>query len=108
VYLTIGSLPRGIRRKPSQQACVLLAYLSTEKITSSDLSTNMKRTRMHQLFHQSMKLVLEPLINAGKDGVVMTSGDGQVQKVYPILACYSADYPEQCIVTGLKSTTCPK
>ncbi|TDL22030.1 hypothetical protein BD410DRAFT_723580 [Rickenella mellea] len=108
VYLTIGNLPRSIRRKPSQQACILLAYLSAEKITSSNLTESQKRARMHQLFHESMRIVLKPLIEAGKKGVEMVNGKGDVHRVHPILACYSADYPEQCLVTGVKSTTCPK
>ncbi|KAJ7064424.1 hypothetical protein B0H15DRAFT_807765 [Mycena belliarum] len=32
VYLTLGNIPKSLRRKPSQNACILLAYLSVDKI----------------------------------------------------------------------------
>ena len=38
----------------------------------------------------------------------MCSGDGAIQRVHPILACYVANYLEQCLVTCAKYGTCPK
>lgn len=55
-----------------------------------------------------MRIVLEPLIKAGVDGVELTSSDGAVRRVHPILTCYAADYPEQCLVTCTKYGTCVK
>ncbi|KAH8108644.1 hypothetical protein DFH11DRAFT_1691430 [Phellopilus nigrolimitatus] len=72
VYLTIGNIPRWIRKKPSKKAC---------------------------LFHESMCHILEPLEKVGREGVDMVGGDGDIRRVFPILACYPADYPEQCLVT---------
>lgn len=89
-------------------ATVLLGYLSAESILTSQMSKASKVTRLHRLFHESMKLILEPLVEAGQYGVEMVDGKGCVRKVHPILACYAADYPEQCLVTTAKYNTCPK
>ncbi|KAF8155895.1 hypothetical protein B0H34DRAFT_513386 [Crassisporium funariophilum] len=44
VYLTIGNIPKILRRKPSKGACILIAYLSVDK---------MNRTKMRDPEHRS-------------------------------------------------------
>lgn len=78
------------------------------KNVGRELSKKHKSARIQQIFHDSMRIVLHPLKEAGKEGMEVTFGDGYVRKVYPILACYVADYPEQCLVTCAKYGTCPK
>lgn len=53
-------------------------------------------------------MILEPLKQAGTQGVEIIGGDGSVRLVFPVLACYVADYPEKCLVTYSKYGTCPK
>ncbi|KIK60605.1 hypothetical protein GYMLUDRAFT_115481, partial [Collybiopsis luxurians FD-317 M1] len=111
VYLTIGNLPKSLRRKPKMRACVLIAYLSVDKISKGGISKTELRLRNYELFHRSMAVVLEPLKAAGNPkggGVEMVGGDGAVRRVYPILAAYVADYPEQCLVSCTKYGMCPK
>ncbi|KAJ3727906.1 hypothetical protein C8R42DRAFT_551058, partial [Lentinula raphanica] len=111
VYLTIGNIPKDIRRKPGSRACILIAYLSVDKIVKKGLSNTQLKLRNYQLFHKSMALVLESLKEAGNPagpGVEMVGGDGAVRRVYPLLATYVCDYPEQCLVTCTKYGTCPK
>jgi hypothetical protein len=108
VYLTIGNIPKGIHRKPSKNACVLIAYLSVDKLDRSKMTDQEHRSRVQRIFHESMCTVLEPLTAAGEKGVEMTSADGAVQLVFPIITCYVADYPEQCLVTCTKYGTCVK
>lgn len=106
--MTLGNLPRALRRKPSEHACILIGYLSCDKVDSDGISQRKHRALVQQLFHSSVRTILEPLIKAGKEGVEITSGDGTVRRVHPILAAYVADYPEQCLVTCSKYGTCPK
>jgi hypothetical protein len=103
VYLMLHNIPKAIRCKPSQQACILIGYLSVNKILASHLTQKDKSSRVQHLFHDSMRIIiLEPLKEAGRKGMEVTGGDGRVRRVHPILACYMADYPEQCLVTCAK------
>ncbi|KAG2071645.1 hypothetical protein BDR04DRAFT_1128078 [Suillus decipiens] len=80
VYLTIGNIPKEIRRKPSAA----------------------------NLYHACMSRILSPLEKAGLDGLVMQSGDGVSRHCHPLFACFVGDYPEQLLATGIKTTECPK
>jgi hypothetical protein len=85
-----------------------VAYLSVSKTVGKELTKKQKSARIQQIFHDSLRVVLEPLKDVGKEGMEVTFGDGHVRRVHPILACYVADYPEQCLVTCCKYGTCPK
>ena len=66
------------------------------------------KARGQRLFHEAMRHILHPLIEAGRRGLEITWAEGWVRKVYPLLAAYVADYPEQCLVACAKPGTCPK
>jgi hypothetical protein len=89
-------------------ACILVGYLSTDKISKLGITEQEQRSRNQRLFHESMKIILNPLVDAGRNGVEMSNGLGEVRLVFPILAVYVADFPEQCLVACAKSGTCPK
>lgn len=106
--MTLGNIPRDLRRKPSEHACILIGYLSTDKVSGEGITQRKQRALVQQLFHASVCTILEPLIEAGKHGIEVTAADGSVRRVHPVLAAYVADYPEQCLVTCSKYGTCPK
>jgi hypothetical protein len=69
VYLTLGNIPRAIHCKPSQQACVLIGYLSVEKILGSKPTKKDKFSCIQHLFHDSMRTILGPLKGVGRTGM---------------------------------------
>ena len=79
-----------------------------DKILKEELSAREVSSRVQRLFHESLGIILEPLKEAGRTGIEVVGGDGLVRMVFPILACYVADYPEQCLVSCTKYGTCPK
>ncbi|KAF8220705.1 hypothetical protein L208DRAFT_1188589, partial [Tricholoma matsutake] len=106
VYMTIGNLPKYIRHKPSHQGQVLLAYLPISKLNHIKNKSACCHT-LANLFHACMKYILKPLETAGIDGVHMTSGDGIVQCCHLIYATFVGDYPEQLLITAVKTGQCP-
>ena len=106
VYLTIGNIPKHIRRKPSRQGQVLLAYLPTSKLDHIKNKASRRRC-MSNLFHHCMQVIVKPLESAGRNGIILVSGDGTVRRCFPILAAYVGDYPEQVLVSLVKTGNCP-
>ncbi|KAJ6611025.1 hypothetical protein B0H10DRAFT_2193152 [Mycena sp. CBHHK59/15] len=93
--------------QPSRQAQILLVYLPTSKLEHMTVKASRRRV-LANFFHTCMSKILEPLKDAGKDGMVVVSGDGVARRGHPILAAYVGDYPEQVLVTCVKNMDCPQ
>ncbi|KAH7906612.1 hypothetical protein BJ138DRAFT_1015943, partial [Hygrophoropsis aurantiaca] len=68
VYMTIGNIPKDIRRKPSRHAQILLGYLPTTRL---DHITNRaaRRRTLANLFHACMSRIVQPLKDVGHSGI---------------------------------------
>ncbi|KAF8482331.1 hypothetical protein JB92DRAFT_3085801 [Gautieria morchelliformis] len=95
VYISVGHIAKSVRRQTSKRAMILLGYIPVTKLEC--LSEATRKDRAYRLFHYV----------SGKEGVLMTCADNLVRRVFPILAAYLADYPEQCLVACHQENSCP-
>ncbi|KAH9829113.1 uncharacterized protein C8Q71DRAFT_718714 [Rhodofomes roseus] len=106
LYMTIGNIPKEIRRKSSRQAQLLVGYLPVTRLSHIKQDETRRRANSN-LFHSCLRLALAPTRQPGRQGTVMTTGDGTAKRCHPILAAYVGDYPEIVCVTGVKNGECP-
>ncbi|KAH9012665.1 hypothetical protein EDB83DRAFT_2508778 [Lactarius deliciosus] len=107
VYLTIGNIPKHIRRKPSRHAQMLIGYIPTTHLEGIS-NKSARRRALANLFHFCMQFLLAPIASHGETGVAMMSGDGIWRQCHPVFAMFVGDYPEQVLATCTFNGRCPK
>ncbi|KAG8690081.1 hypothetical protein FRC08_010677 [Ceratobasidium sp. 394] len=106
VYLTLGNISKGIRRKASKCATVVIGYLPVDSFKNV-ASKTLRSQLQGELLHRSMEAILEPLKTASCKGVLMWCADSYLRRVYPILAAFVGDWPEQNDVSCTIQSGCP-
>ncbi|KDN34831.1 hypothetical protein RSAG8_12101, partial [Rhizoctonia solani AG-8 WAC10335] len=104
--VSIGNISKDIRRMTSMHATVLLGYLPVEDFKDIR-NINLRGQVKGELRHRAMEKLLEPLKEAVKEGVLMWCADGRQRRIYPILAAYGADSPEQHDMECSVRSGCP-
>jgi hypothetical protein len=106
VYITVANLPKHLRRRISKRANILLGYLPVPKL-DCESDKDKRREIRRNLFHQCMEQLMRPLAEACKEGEETLCSEKGVRRIYPVLASYVADYPEQCKVVCTLQLHCP-
>jgi len=105
--MTIGNIPKNVRRKPSRMAQILIGFIPTSKLQGLTNHSARRRAQAN-LYHACMRDVLHSIVVPGETGVPMICGNGVWRRCHPILATFIGDYPEQYLVTCTYSGQCPK
>jgi hypothetical protein len=100
VYITIGNIPKLIRKKQSANAVLLLALLPKFPKGNNAASTRAG-------FHIALTTIFKPLRSVYSTGLDMDCADGFVRFWFPRLAAWMADTPEQSLLTSVIGGFCP-
>jgi len=106
MYITIGNIPKKLRRKSSRHAIVLLGYLPILLSTRGSRNKHKFKEAKFRTFHQALHVILEQLITTAKIGMMIPGPDGKIRRCFPILVSYSVDYPEACVICNIKQGYC--
>ncbi len=105
VYLTISNISKDVCCETSSHATVLVSYVPVGKF---DCYSEAEKQYTHYcVFHHCMNVILKSVKEEGRQGVTMTCSDWFEHWIWPAVAAYIADYPEQCLVACCKENWCP-
>lgn len=114
VYISIANIQKDVRNKPSRQGWMLLAKLPTHKFAALKAQLNASASEkkampgilQRRLFHQCMRIILEPLRKL--ETTVAVDAKGYERRVVAVLVAWLADLEEQWMILGLGKGSCPK
>ncbi|KAI6037388.1 hypothetical protein BKA83DRAFT_4120872 [Pisolithus microcarpus] len=94
IYLTIGNISKDIRRQVSRHVTILIGYLPVSKLECFEKKT--RSLTRYRLFHHAMSLLLQPLVDAGRNGKVMSRKfDDKDLPFTNIFTCFTPDILHQ-------------
>ncbi len=127
LYLSIGNLPKKVRRTYSWHAYGLVGYFPSLDATGMEANRAVFTEAKRMLYHECMRTILKSLDHATQmyvylnlfnhceacldyniyallhtvdhRGCLWKSTDGQTRKCYPIVAAFQVDYPESQLLT---------
>ena len=103
LYLTIGNIPKKIRRTYSQHAYVLVGYLPSLNATGMEGSKAAFTEARRMLYHECMRMVIRDLDDATQR-YTMTFYRSSCLNLYPDYLIYVLPYPTTGDASGSAQT----
>lgn len=109
VYLTIGNIHSEIRRKPSEYATAIVAFIPVppkqRKMTAAEKRAyDANKTMIINNIYAD--LFAEISVKNTENGFDSLCPDGLTRRIFPRLAAWLGDYPEHCDIQGVAYTRC--
>lgn len=86
---------------------IVVGYLPVDSFDDVP-DENTRKLYRGELLHKSLRMVLQPLESASSDGILAWCADGSLRHIYPIIAAWLADWPEQNDIACTLRNGCPK
>ncbi|KAF7368105.1 hypothetical protein MSAN_00876700 [Mycena sanguinolenta] len=107
LYMSNGLVHNGVRRA-HRNAVSLIGFLAIPKTDREHKDSNEFRTFRRNLFHGSLRYILQSLKPGMTAPEVTLFGDGHYRRVIYGLGPYIADYPEQVLLACVVQGWCPR
>ena len=105
LLISLANIDPSVHSKGSLHSHLLLALLP---VSSFILKNSQVRGLLSdRLFHHCLDIVLRPLKAAAAIGVMMSDPVGNLRYCYTPLVAYTADTPEQSLVSGMSTRASP-
>ncbi|KAJ7934801.1 hypothetical protein B0H13DRAFT_1854799 [Mycena leptocephala] len=107
LYMSNGLVYNGVRRA-HRNAVTLIGFLAIPKTDRENQDSVEFRTFRRNLFHGSLRHILQSLKSGMTVPEVTLFGDGHYRRVIYGLGPYIADYPEQVLLACVVQGWCPR
>lgn len=105
LLLGLANIHMSTRLKSSSDAFLLTALLPIPKFIHK--TRRIRSLLSDRIIHESLDIVLQPLKDAARFGVMMNDPLGNLRFCFTPLASYIVDTPEACMLAGVGGKTSP-